>query len=259
MHPATRFPVTVVGYPADVAALPARDATAMSSPSATEIRRLARELYKPVRPPTRWFQALRPRICPFDELIPRVPPGATVLDVGCGAGVFLGLLAAVGRIDAGLGFDASGGAIDAARVMAAALPPGQGKRLHFEHRDASAPWPEGTFGVVSLIDVLHHIPPRVQAQVIVAAAARVAPGGRLIYKDMAIRPRWSAWANRLHDLVMAREWIHYRPVSEVRQWGIAGGLELESEGRKRLYWYTHEWLIFKRPTVSSENAAATAP
>jgi 2-polyprenyl-3-methyl-5-hydroxy-6-metoxy-1,4-benzoquinol methylase len=219
----------------------------MTDFSASKIQRLAKELFQTVRPPRRWIQSLRPRICPFDELIPYVPSGASVLDVGCGAGLFLGLLTALDRIERGFGFDANRSAIEAARLMMAALPPKGANRLLFEHLDASAPWPVGAFDVVSLIDVLHHIPPPAQEKAVAMAVARVAPGGRLIYKDMALRPSWSAWANRLHDLIMVREWINYRPLDEVREWGSSNGLKLILQGRKRLYWYCHEWLVFERP------------
>jgi hypothetical protein len=84
--------------------------------------------------------------------------------------------------------------------------------------------------------------------VFLRAAGKVVPGGRLIYKDMARRPRWSAFANRMHDLVMAREWINYRDLDDVRQWGRGCGLKLRAEGRRRLYWYSHEWLVFEKPS-----------
>jgi hypothetical protein len=51
------------------------------------------------------MQALRPLICPFDELLDLVPIGARMLDAGCGAGLFLGLLADAGRLGEGYGFD----------------------------------------------------------------------------------------------------------------------------------------------------------
>ena len=68
----------------------------------------------------------------------------------------------------------------------------------------------------------------------------------MIYKDMASRPMWSALANQLHDLVMVKEWIHYRAIEDLKQWAAAQGLMLGDERRKRMYWYTHEWPIFRK-------------
>jgi cyclopropane fatty-acyl-phospholipid synthase-like methyltransferase len=207
----------------------------------------ARDLYRQTAAPGRWIQSMRPHICPFDQLIDHIPDGARVLDVGCGSGLFLGLLAVNDRITHGVGFDASNPALRCGEHMLEALPSEQAARLHLEHCDARAAWPAGVFDAVTMIDVMHHVPPAAQEGVFARAAAKLAPGGRLVYKDMAQRPAWSALANRLHDLVMAREWIHYRPVTDVEKWGHALGLSLLDRGVRRMYWYTHEWLIFEKP------------
>src|SRR5947208_2041928 len=68
----------------------------------------------------RKLQHWRPYICPFEELIRHVPGGASVLDAGCGGGLFLALLAATGKRITGQGFDISSPAIDVARTMAEA-------------------------------------------------------------------------------------------------------------------------------------------
>jgi len=214
---------------------------------AAKLHATARQLYRHGPFFGRTVQALRPAICPFDRLVPLVPPGSAVLDVGCGAGLFLGLLAARGRIRSGLGFDASRPAIALAERMRRALPPEQGRLLTFERRDVGDRWPEDLFDVVALIDVMHHVAPPGQRALLEQAAACVKPGGLFIYKDMARRPRWRAFANRLHDLVMARQWIHYLPLETARRWGMDCGLTVAEEGRCTMLWYAHEWLVFGKP------------
>src|SRR6266576_3469231 len=71
---------------------------------------------------------------------------------------------------------------------------------------------------VSMIDVMHHVPPSFQKEFLLTACRHVRPSGLLIYKDMCRRPRWRAAANRLHDLVLARQWINYLPISQVELW-----------------------------------------
>ena len=189
---------------------------------------------------------LRPYICPFERLIECVPDGAAVLDVGCGAGLFLGLLSATGRHFRGVGFDASGSAIREATAMAAQLKKrGGAGELRFECVDVRAAWPEGPFDVVSIIDVMHHVPLGHRQTLLEQARAAIVPGGLLIFKDIGIRPRWRATANRLHDLVLAREWVQYTPLRDVEAWGCSLGLEpLACETMNRL-WYGHELMLFR--------------
>jgi 2-polyprenyl-3-methyl-5-hydroxy-6-metoxy-1,4-benzoquinol methylase len=209
---------------------------------ASELAGLARELFRDAGVPTRLIQSLRPYICPFDALLELVPKGARVLDVGCGSGLFLGLLARTGTITDGVGFDVDERAVAAARNIAT-----HGVRLRFERLAPSEPWPEGPFDVVSMIDVMHHVPVAEQRGTVREVARRLAPGGVFLYKDMVERPFWRALANRLHDLVMARQWIHYLPVDAVADEARRAGLELVRRGRIDLWWYGHEYLVLRRP------------
>jgi len=194
----------------------------------------------------RTMQRLRPYICPFDVLVNVVPERATILDVGCGSGLLLGLVAELRKPSAAVGFDANRRAIRSAQAMRDRLSPAVRPRISFLHRDVHQPWPEGLFEVVCLVDVLHHIPPRSQRDVIAQAATKVAPGGMLLYKDIAPRPLWRASANRLHDLVVAREWVHFRTIDTVAGWLSRKGLTTERTQRINQLWYGHELGIFRR-------------
>ena len=194
------------------------------------------------------MQHWRPFICPYQTLLEQVPSGARVLDVGCGAGLFLGVLAATHRISGGLGVDTSAPAIRLAQAMTARLPDDHG--VSFRCLDATEPWPEGDFDLVSLVDVLHHVPPSEQRALFAQASARVVVGKFFLYKDMAERPRWRAAANRLHDLVVARQWIHYASLDNVMEWGYGHGLVVKARQVIDMLWYRHELVLFQRPEES---------
>lgn len=206
----------------------------------------AEQLYSHLNGLPFYKHKLRPYICPFHSLIELVPQGASVLDIGCGSGLFASLLAYFGHAKIIHGFDASQSAIETAKTMLSKNTL-LTKKLMFEYRDARKELPEGIFDVVSMIDVLHHVPPDAQAAVIKAASARVAPGGILLYKDMVKKPRWRALANRLHDLVLAREWINYASLNEVKEWAISSGLKETDAGACNMLWYGHEWIVMQRP------------
>lgn len=221
------------------------EASEMTEYRGTQIAEIARQLYCDGPLLARSLQHWRPFVCPYHVLVEHVPAGARVLDVGCGAGLLLGTLAATRRIAGGFGFDSSADAIALAESMTARLPVGHG--LAFRCLDATTPWPEGDFDLISLVDVMHHVPPDAQRGVFAQAAAKVAPGGSLLYKDMAERPIWRATANRLHDLVVAREWIHYAALDKVLAWGADEGLRVKARLDVDMLWYRHELVLFERP------------
>lgn len=217
--------------------------------SASQLSKLAKRLFADGSAHIRWLQSYRPYICPFEELIVRVPIGSRALDIGCGSGLFLGLLMGLGRIRSGYGFDISSVSIDAARVMAKSsvfqgTDPGS---LTFERLGATDPWIQEKFDVVALIDVMHHVRPASQRQLLQLTAEHVKPGGLLLYKDMVNRPLWRAAANRLHDLILARQLIHYAPITDIEAWATDFGLVLIEGHTMNRLWYGHELRVFRNP------------
>ena len=230
----------VNGRPANLARI-----TPSKSITARDLSALYARVFAASSVPQRTILKYRPFVCPFEELVPCVPEGASVFDIGCGCGLFLLALAFAGKRISGVGVDAAPDATSAA-MLAARIPEieATGSMLSFESAAGVDGWPTGQFDVVSLIDVLHHIPAAEQRAFIAAAVARVKPGGVFIYKDMCRRPAWRAWANRLHDLVLARQWIQYRPIAEVREWTASLGVVEQSRQDFARLWYGHELCVF---------------
>lgn len=223
----------------------------MLNPEIAEVRAVARRIYRQAGPVTRALSLGRPSICPFHILAGHVPPGTNMLDIGCGAGLFLNYLASRDRIRMGYGFDASQPAIATANTALSYT--GTRAKVAFRHRSIEAGLPEGVFDVVSMIDVLHHVDPSAQRGAIETALSRVAPGGRFIFKDIGLRPRWRAWANRLHDLVLAREWIHYVPVGDVVDWAAAAGFAPVHRQTINMLWYGHELVVFQSASAAGQS------
>ena len=218
-----------------------------NDPSAADLERLSRQLYIEGPLLFRKMMHYRIRICPYERLISHVPQAASVLDVGCGGGLFLGLLAGTGRCLTAVGFDASVPAIAAAQQMAEHARGIQIQAtMDFRRLSVEAAWPAGLFDVVSIIDVMHHVPPAAQRHLFEQAATHVAPQGILLYKDMAPKPLLPALMNRLHDLVLARQWINYLPVEKVESWAKPLGLTLIHSERVRRLWYLHDLRVFRK-------------
>jgi len=213
-----------------------------------EIARMAFQAYCKAPPILRGFQALRPSICPIETLVREIPPGSRVLDVGCGAGLLLLAGASSGRVASGCGVDISERALGAARSALAefAKRTQRGPVPITFQCSSGVDLPDGPFDVVTLVDVMHHVPPAVQHKFFAATAARMRPQGLLVYKDMCARPWWKAWGNRLHDLVLARQWIHYVLLADVRRWAAELGFTVVRSLEYSRFWYGHELLVLRR-------------
>ncbi len=209
------------------------------------LAQLSRRLYAGQHWRWRVVQPLRPYICPFGEVIDLVPDRSRVLDVGCGSGLFLLFLASFGKLEKGFGFDMSREAIATAQLAAEKLE--RPAPLQFSVRSVEEGIPHGDWSVVSVIDVIHHIPPVHQANFIRDLCAATPPGGRLIIKDMVARPRWRALANRMHDLLMAKQWVHHTGPESVEQWVMADpDFTCVHRSRTDMLWYGHWSLVFER-------------
>lgn len=228
--------------------------------TAQRLSAIAKTMYSPGPFLLRTLQRWRPYICPFEKLVGHVHEGSRVLDIGCGAGLLLSLVAGLGREFDGIGLDVSQQAIDVAKVMAkraAALWPKA--RLSFERVAIDTAWPPDTFDTVFLIDVLHHVPPTSQHSFLKRVISKVKQGGILVYKDMCLRPWWKAQANRLHDLVVAREWITYVPVQTVECWANSEGMRVILREDTNRFWYGHELRVMERTNAGPEGTRLTPP
>jgi 2-polyprenyl-3-methyl-5-hydroxy-6-metoxy-1,4-benzoquinol methylase len=194
----------------------------------------------------RLLQRGRPYICPMDPLVEETPPGARVLDLGCGSGLFALHLVNSGRAKSVLGIDMSQKAIAAARRAQGHLSLERQGDVLFEVTGDFRQWPDRQFDAVSMIDMMHHVPPAIRKALFLAALERVEAGGVLIYKDMRRRPRWRAAMNQLHDLVLARQWINHCPSEQILDWAAGAGLTTVRHSLYNKAWYAHELIVFKK-------------
>ncbi len=204
-------------------------------------------IYKSSSFTIRILASARTYICPLQPLLSRVPFESSVFDIGCGNGLFLVLVSFFNKAKYVCGVEPNKLSVSTAEIVTRKIN-FPDKPIIYDFRAVSDPsdWPTRSFSVVSMIDVMHHIPINLQKQSFKEAAARVEKSGIFLYKDMCRYPLWRAWFNRFHDLVLARQWINYVDIKDIKVWASECGLALEEEKHYTRLAYGHELLVFRR-------------
>jgi 2-polyprenyl-3-methyl-5-hydroxy-6-metoxy-1,4-benzoquinol methylase len=200
----------------------------------------------------RWFS------CPFEAVSREVPALGRILEIGCGHGLFSAHLAMTSPDRRVVGIDISPEKIVAAREIAHGLSLRDGRR--FEVRlTAPGVVPVGPWDAIVIVDVLYLMPPAEQRALLETAAREIAPGGRLIIKEMSDQPRWKVAFNRFQETLSVKvfrittgQGLHFVPPEEVVAWLKSAGLAVVSSKRlDRGSLHPHHLVVLKKdPSVS---------
>lgn len=123
-----------------------------------------------------------------------VPRAGTIVDLGCGHGLFANFLVEASPDRHVIGIDP-----DARKIAVAKRTERDG--LRFERRDAITAALPPCHGV-TIVDVLYLLPAAAQLRVLMATAAALRPGGRLVVSAQEERPGDPRfWVGYLQELV----------------------------------------------------------
>ncbi len=158
-----------------------------------------------------------------------LPSSGRLVDVGCGRGILLGLLAQLHGPHAGLeliGLDSSRRAL---RVARTGLPP----EVSLTVADAATLHPPRSAAIL-LLDVLHYVPVEHQDLLLRRAAAALEPAGVLLVREADRSPTVGFWltaaAERLRAVLRGRphQRFAYRTLGELTATLQDLGLEVDS-------------------------------
>ncbi|WP_298669244.1 class I SAM-dependent methyltransferase [uncultured Sphingomonas sp.] len=142
-----------------------------------------------------WYRARRDILADYLARYGGLPEGARILEIGCGTGHNLPMLAGFGEVDA-IEIDPAARAIASARL---------GKEVGAAPLPVLPDVPRGHYDLIAVLDVVEHIEDDVAA--LSAMRERLAPGGRILITVPAHQWMWSA-----HDVVNH----HHRRYSKAR-------------------------------------------
>lgn len=160
--------------------------------------------YHPVAGPTlrrfrglgvagRLYARIRWLLAPVGEVVEQLPETGLCVDIGCGAGLVCHA-AAVARPELEvLGID-----VDPRRIEMAQRAGAGAENPAFRVGDWYEEVEEAVDAFV-FVDVLHHLAEEEQERILGFCASRLRPGGRILIKDVGLRPRWKYAYNVLFD------------------------------------------------------------
>lgn len=185
----------------------------------------------------------RSLICPFISLIKMVQSGEKVGDVGCGSGQFLLLISEFAQPSYLYGIEINSRLVSNANSLFSSMP--ESNHLFEEYDGSKFPTELAKMDIVYLIDVLHHVPKKMQEDFLKNLSLIMKPGARLVLKDInAASPL--VYFNKLHDLVFAREIGNEMSIDRAKALLEANGLTIIEQEKRTMYVYPHYTLVAKK-------------
>jgi SAM-dependent methyltransferase len=198
--------------------------------------------------PARLHVVVRALTCPFQPLMDRFPTTGALLDVGCGHGLLINLLARdpPRRALKIYGIDHDPAKIESARRTAS---PG----VVFSTADLGL-FPESVFDAVSIVDVLYTVRKDAWHAILQGCLRVLRPGGRLIVKEVVDRPRWKHWAIMAQEALSVRVFgitrgdrPHFESPEGYRQAIVAAGFSvIEERPLPTATWISHYLIVARK-------------
>jgi len=147
----------------------------------------------------------------LEEIEQYLPDHGTILDLGCGFGLFSLYIAARKPHAHVIGVDVNAARLRIARAAAQKLGIAN---VTYEQRDLREWRPHATLAGAYALDVFHHLPVACGDELLRELFARLEPGGRFLLKDIDTTPRAMLWFTYLLDVLMSpRDDFFYRSAS----------------------------------------------
>lgn len=197
---------------------------------------------------------VRWRTCPFPAVAAYVPTAGRILDLGCGHGVFSAYLALQSDRRQVLGTDVASDKIRAALAAAGAAAARGRTNLRFALADRDGEsLPAGPWEAIVVLDVLYLLEPERQESLLTRCARALSPGGLLLVKEVADRPRWKAAWNRMQETLSVRvlritsgKRLWFLPPAQHAAWLASRGLEVAEHSLDEGFVHPHHLIVARR-------------
>ncbi|MES2574148.1 MAG: class I SAM-dependent methyltransferase [Bacteroidota bacterium] len=186
----------------------------------------------------------RPLICPFDVLLKYVDKNDAVFDIGCGSGQFCALIAKFTTATTIHGIEISETLVSNAKAINQEFK--EEKKITFEVFDGNTiPNEIEQYGIIYMIDVLHHIPKNKQIIFLKEIYSKMAIGSKLILKDIDADHIF-VYFNKMHDLVFSKEIGNEISLPLAKKTVKSLGFKIIEDFSKTTFIYPHYFLILEK-------------
>ncbi|MBL7854168.1 MAG: class I SAM-dependent methyltransferase [Cyclobacteriaceae bacterium] len=167
-----------------------------------------------------------------------------LLDIGCGSGQFALLAAEFCRPVSITGIEVSAVLIEHAKRL---FQNGNYEtKIEFSlYNGTDLPEFVTQASIVSVIDVLHHIPKDLQISFLQQLYLKMSPGATLLLKDIDGASAW-VWFNKFHDLLLGGGPGNEFALAAITKECLRIGFTIEHVVKTRMYWYDHYLLALKK-------------
>ncbi len=181
----------------------------------------------------------------LEEIGQYLPRRGSILDLGCGFGLFSLYFAAVEPGRRLLGIDRNERRIRTARSSAERLGI---PNAEYQVADALRWESDREFDAIYLLDMIHHLPRAEVPAFLAKVRARLRRGGVLVLKDVEDRPAWKRGFTWLLDrLMVGRAPIHYWPARELSALLEGLGFQVVRHRMKDILPYPHILYVARLP------------
>jgi cyclopropane fatty-acyl-phospholipid synthase-like methyltransferase len=182
-------------------------------------------------------------MCPLFDILPFIQENAeSMLDLGCGTGLLLYCSFKLKKVQNAVGIDVDSNFIN---LLNNTFSKFNSTHYKFFSRDNYKFWPQETFNIVSMIDLLHHLKKHDQITYFKEAAKRVKSNGIFIVKDMLNRPKFYGLMNTINDLIFSRQLANYPDLDQLVS-EISADFKVIFSNQTRLLWYMHRLIVLQK-------------
>jgi SAM-dependent methyltransferase len=187
----------------------------------------------------------RPYICPFDFIIKTASESESVFDIGCGNGQLIFLIDAFsGKKKYLKGIEISDKLVEQAIRIYKENP--FHINIKFEKYDGKTlPDDMKEYDLVTMIDVLHHIPADLQEDILRQVFSKMKSGARFLLKDIDA-DSLLVFFNKAHDLILSGEIGKERSANRVKSILEKTGFRIINCFKQRTLWYPHYFILCEK-------------